>query len=142
MLLDLRHGRGFLAQLLLALALIAMGVQSALPQGLMLDRNDSTGRIEIVLCHVDGPLTALYDMETGQLVPDDHASHDRGDDDTPTTSTCHLTSHAASAALLASAASLAAPPGIKPEHTRPGEDLARDHAHLSLQRSRAPPHSA
>ena len=67
MLGDIRQGRGFFARLLIALALIAAGLQSGIPRGYMLDRDDETGRFSVVFCTGQGPVTRWVDPATGAV---------------------------------------------------------------------------
>ena len=67
MLRVLREGRGLFAQLLMALALISVGVQAGIPKGYMFDRDAQTGMVSVVFCTGYGPATRLMDMATGEL---------------------------------------------------------------------------
>lgn len=65
MLGDLRYGRGLFAQLLMALALIAAGLQSGIPSGYMLERDATTGALSVVFCTGQGPATRWIELDNG-----------------------------------------------------------------------------
>jgi len=73
MLGDLRQGRGLFAQWLIALALIAAGMQSGIPRGYMLDLDGETGRFSVVFCTGQGPVTRWVDPATGAVGEHDEA---------------------------------------------------------------------
>lgn len=77
MLGDIRQGRGFFARFLIALALIAAGLQSGIPRGYMLDLDNATGRFSIVFCTGQGPVTRWVDPATG--VVGEHEGAPAGD---------------------------------------------------------------
>ncbi len=86
MLSNLRYARGLLAQCLLALALIAASVHSALPQGYMLDRGED-GRLAVVFCTGQGSTTRWMDLETGEVSDTAHGTTDQEDPRPPCTGT-------------------------------------------------------
>jgi len=66
MMSDLRQARGIFARWLLALAMIAVVQQSAIPRGYMLDRG-ANGQLAVVLCTSQGSITRWLDLESGEL---------------------------------------------------------------------------
>ena len=68
MLNTLRYGQTVFAQWLLALALLAIGTQAALPQGFMLDRNAATGGVSIVICTGHNTETRYVDFASGKIL--------------------------------------------------------------------------
>ena len=66
----LREGRGLFAQLLMALALISVGIQAGIPKGYMFDRDAQTGAVSVVFCTGHGPAARLVDMATGKVRED------------------------------------------------------------------------
>ena len=84
MLSDLRYARGLFAQCLLALALIAASVHSAIPQGYMLDRGED-GRLAVVFCTGEGSATRWVDLDTGQVSDTAHGTTDKDDPRPPCT---------------------------------------------------------
>jgi len=68
MLNTLRYGQTVFAQWLLALALLAIGTQAALPQGFMLDRNAATGGVSIVICTGHSTETRYVDFARGKIL--------------------------------------------------------------------------
>ena len=74
MLGSLRQQQGFLAQCLMALALLSVGLHAALPKGYMLDHNAETGAISVVFCSGGlGPQQRLFNLETGEIVDSDES---------------------------------------------------------------------
>ncbi|WP_338041041.1 DUF2946 family protein [Maricaulis parjimensis] len=84
MLSNLRYARGLFAQCLLALALIAASVHSAIPQGYMLDRG-TDGSLSVVFCTGQGSATRWVNLETGEVSDTAHGTTDQDDPRPPCT---------------------------------------------------------
>ncbi len=84
MLSNLRYARGLFAQCLLALALIAASVHSAIPQGYMLDRG-TDGSLSVVFCTGQGSATRWVNLETGEVSDTAHGTTDQEDPRPPCT---------------------------------------------------------
>ncbi len=70
----MRSRRNPFAQCLLALALLAVGMYAAIPQGYMLDFDDRTGSFSVVFCSAGMPgETRYYNMETGEIETEETA---------------------------------------------------------------------
>jgi|GEM_PF-1529691 len=67
MLSSLRSQRSFLAQCLLALAMLAMGMQASLPKGYMFERHAESGTISVVFCNAGrGAEERSLNLATGE----------------------------------------------------------------------------
>lgn len=98
MLTILRQGRTFFAQTLLAMALLAMGIQAALPQGYMLDRSGPDGALAVVFCTGHGSETRWLDLASGEMRGD--ADRNSGQDDGGATGPCAFAAASAAATLV------------------------------------------
>ncbi|MBR9824871.1 MAG: hypothetical protein GYB36_03600 [Alphaproteobacteria bacterium] len=76
MLQFMRSSRNPLAQCLLALALLAVGMHAAIPKGYMLDFNERTGGLSVVFCSAGlADETRFLDLETGEIEQAHPADH-------------------------------------------------------------------
>lgn len=127
MMSDLRQARGVFAKWLLALAMIAVVQQSAIPRGYMLDRS-ANGQLAVVLCTSQGSITRWLDLESGELTetPDEGQSGN-------TAQHCAFAT-AASLAALPDLASLVLP--LAAQITVPPAPVATDT--LARQQARPP----
>lgn len=134
MLGDFRHGRGLLAQLLIALALIAAGLQSGIPRGYMLDRNAETGQLSVVFCTGQGPVSRWIDPDSGEIT--DHAP--AGKNGNGGSSPCVFAMAAAAGPLPVAEAWV--PPAPVHHNGRPRSETAHAvPAHRARPPARAPP---
>lgn len=78
MLVHLRQGRSYLADLLIVLAVIAAGVHASIPRGYMLGHDGANGRLGIIVCTGAMPVGGDHD---GHAAHHEHDHHSHGDHD-------------------------------------------------------------
>ncbi|WP_417485384.1 DUF2946 family protein [Maricaulis salignorans] len=120
MLTMLRQGRTLWAQGILALALLAAGIQASLPQGFMLDRDGASGAISVVFCTGHGAEQRWIDLATGET----RTGSDLPRDDAGTGQPCAFASASAAIGALPQTPSILVPPLPLTRVAEPADTIA------------------